>query len=248
MRWCVAEKLGDLGDPKAIKPLLLALGDKDFNVVKNAYKALVKFNVEIIPSAVQLLGHKHVYIRNQAEQILLEIGEVGLPILHKEVDKHNWAVSNRIVHLIWQIAKQNAQNMLISVLGNPNVQKNTIILLGILKSEAALPHFIQYYSKPSLRRVILQGIKLIGKDVSFPVIIESLHNSALKEQAKLMCLKIGPAILPAVVEAIQNGSKNKVVLIKLIKKLGPQKVIEQLKDLAKTDKEILKEFKAEISS
>lgn len=248
VRWCVAEKLGDLGDPKAIKPLLLCLGDKDFHVVKNAYKALLKFSVECIPSAVQLLGHKHVYIRHQAEQLILEMGDISLGVLQKEIDKHNWVVSNRIVHLIWQLGKHNAQNTLIAALGNPNVQKNTIILLGMLKSEAALPHFIQYYSKPSLRRIILQSIKLIGKDTAFPVIVESLSNSALNEQAKMMCLKIGPAILPALVDSLQQGHKNKAVMIELIKKIGPQKVIGQLKDLAKTDKDIMKEFKEDFSA
>lgn len=247
VRWCVSEKLGDLGDPKAIKPLLLCLGDKDFHVVKNTYKALLKFGVEIIPSAVQLLGHKHVYIRKQAEQLLLELGELGLPVLHKEIEKHNWVVSNRMVHIIWQIAKQNSQNTLISVLGNPNVQKNTIILLGMLKSEAAIPHLIQYYSKPSIRRIILQSIKLIGKDTAFPVIVEALNNSALNEQAKEMCLKIGPAMLPTIVDALKQGSKNKEVLINLIKKIGPQRVMESLKELSKTDKDILKEFKADFN-
>lgn len=243
IRWCVAEKLGDLGDPKAIKPLLLCLGDKDFHVVKNAYKALSKFGVEVIPSAVQLLGHKHMYIRTQAEKLLLELGEMSIPMLHKEVDKHNWVVSNRIVHLIWQLGKQNAQNTLISVLGNPNVQKNTIILLGMLKSEAALPHLIQYYSKPSLRRIILHSVKLIGKENAFPVIVEALHNSALSEQAREMCLKIGPAILPYLVKALKRSDKDKRLLITLIKKIGPHKVIESLKDIAKDDKEIAREFK-----
>ena len=217
-------------------------------MVKNAYKALAKFGVEVVPFAVQLLGHKHVYIRKQAEKLLLELGEICISMLHKEVDKHQWVVGNRIVHLIWQIGKQGAQNTLISVLGNPHVQKNTIILLGMLKSEAALPHFIQYYSKPSLRRIILHSIKLIGKDTAFPVIVESLYNSALRDQAREMCIKIGPAMLPYLTAALRSTERSRDILFSLIKKIGPNRVLESLKELAKEDKDVLKEFRVEFSN
>lgn len=240
VRWCVAEKLGDIKDPIAIKPLLILLGDNDFHVVKNTINSLAKFGARIIPDTVKLLSHRHVYIRSQAVTVIKKLGYSSAPFLLKEITKHNWAISNRITHLLWEMGKQDSENDLISLLRNSYVQKNAIVLLSLLRSKKSIPYFIQLYTNHHLRRVIFYGIKLMGKRSAFPIIVQALNNSILKANAEIMILKIGPAILPFLVNAIHEKNPNKDKLFEIIKKIGPEHAHSQITHLSQNNPDVKK--------
>ena len=44
VRSSAAETLGEIGDPRAVKPLIAALGDEDWGVRESVAKALKKIN------------------------------------------------------------------------------------------------------------------------------------------------------------------------------------------------------------
>ncbi len=243
IRWAVAEKLGDLRDPSSIRPLLQSLVDKDFHVAKNAHKALSRFGHAVVPDAIRLFGHKNVYLRQQVMDLLSELGEPILPLLKEGLDKSDWIISNRLVHLIWTIGKHQSENMLISSMGHPYVQKNVIILLGILKSKPAIPHFILLYGqKPSARRLIFQALKLTGTKESFPVLVDALGNSALEASAETMILKIGPAMIPYLVNGLELCPDTTQIEV-LLEKIDGAKSIIMIRQVYADKPVILKKMK-----
>jgi hypothetical protein len=238
VRWCVAEKLGDLNAVQAINTLIILLMDSDFHVVKNATKALEKLGPAVIPSVIPLFGSSHYKCRESALTVLKGIGERGLPDLIKVLPDYKWIIANRIVHSMFVIGKQESEEYLIESLTHERVQKNTIVMLGMIKSSSSIPHIVQLYDNPGLKRVILYAFKLMGKQLSFPVLVYLLQNKLLRINSGKLILKIGPAILPYLIQGIDSSSAPKKMIIKLIEKIGPQRVMDKLHVISKKDKDI----------
>jgi HEAT repeat protein len=243
IRWCVSEKLGDICHPAAIEPLLDLLedtmSDPDFHVRKNTIKALKRYRVTIIPSATKRLASKSLHTRKLLIKLLMEIGDLGLPALKVELLKtDHWIVANHILYIIWKIAPQECEDFFISMLPNPLIQKNIIVLLGLLKSQKAVPYFIQYYEKPELKRIILYGIKFIGQDNAFPEIVKSLASKKNRLLTSQIIKKIGPAILMFLVKGFFDKNIPRKVVLNLILEIGPEKIMPKLENMADKDSDI----------
>ena len=238
IRWCVAEKLGDLKDERAINALVALLGDSDFHVIKNASKALQKFGIDVIPKLLPLFAHPHYKVREVVFSLIESFGEKALPDLIKALPTYSWVVANRISHLIFVIGKQESEDYLIEALVHPVVQKNTIIMLGMLRSKISIPHVVRMYDNPGLKRVILYSFKLIGKQSCFPILVKLLQNKGLRLNTGKLILKIGPAILPYLVEELGQTKTTKKMIVLLMDKIGPYRVMDKVHLLSKQDKEI----------
>lgn len=205
---------------QAVNPLIHALADSDPHVAKNAFYALRKFSHEIVPQLLAFYSFPNSSIRLKIHELLVGFGQPIVPLLRKELDKHQWVVGNRIVHLIWEIGKHKEEETLITCLNHKHAQKSAIIFLGALKSIPAIPHFVRLYQKPSLRRTIFYALRVIGKETSFPIIIHSLNNSALTASAEAIILKIGTPMIAFLTKEEQTAPRNKKdVFTKLIKRI-----------------------------
>lgn len=205
---------------QAVSPLVLALADTDPHVAKNAFYALRKFGPEIVPQLLAFYSFPNSIIRLKIHELLVGFGESIIPLLRKELDKYQWVVGNRIVHLIWEIGKHKEVETLITCLSHKHAQKSAIIFLGALKSIPAIPHFVRLYQKPGLRRTIFYALRVIGKEASFPIIIHSLNNSALTASAEAMILKIGMPMIPFLTKEQERAPRNKKdVFTQLIKRI-----------------------------
>ena len=238
VRWAVAEKLGDMKDLRAMEPLLNCLGDPDFHVIKNVQKSLMKFGPIVITSAIKQLKHRNSILRSNTMSLIESFGKEGLSYLKDELKSKDYIILNRTIHLIWKIGKFESEDILIEHMDNKEIQKNVIIMLGTLKSVVAIPKLIKIYKKKSHRRLILYSIKLIGAKTAFPVIIQSLKNSNIKPLAEAMIMRIGPAMLPYLVATLPKKNQARIACIRLIEKIGPEQVIEQIQKIAKNNPEI----------
>jgi HEAT repeat protein len=238
VRWCVAEKLGDLNAIQSTKTLIRLLKDPDFHVVKNATKALEKLGTGVISKVIPLFGSPYYKCRESALTVLKGIGESALPDLIKELPNYKWIISNRIVHAIFIIGKQESEEYLIEALTHKKVQKNTVVMLGMIKSKGSIPHIVQLYDNPGLKRVILYSFKLMGKQLAFPVLVQLLQNKLLRINSGKLILKIGPAMLPYLVQGLGSNNAPKKMIIKLVEKIGPQRIMDKLHMLSKNDTEI----------
>ena len=238
IRWCVSEKLGDIGDSVALGPLLDGLGDSDFHVRKNIMKAIEKFEARMVPQAVCYFKHENVLVRRTIHTIFSTLGEKIVPALRKEMGKHGWVVDNFILYMLCNLNSEQEEEILKEALTIPTVQKNAIIFLGLREDPKIIPRLIKLYEKPSLRRLILYSIKLIGKRQSFSFIVRLLNHPSLCDQSVKIIVKIGPPILPHLIIALAKPGFSKSQLVHLIGKIGPEKVMDKLCILATKDPEI----------
>ncbi len=231
VRWCISEILGDLNDRSVVPDLLTCLQDDDPHVVKNVKKALIKFRGSMIPDLVLLYGDKDVRIRRHAHDIVTVLGERILDALFGEVRKHDWVIANRLAHAIYQVGTRDAEHMLVALLDYELVQKNVAVILGLMKSKAAIPYFIRFHENPRIRRVVLQSIKMIGKDVAFPLMIKALAKPAYAEGAESLILRIGPAMFPPLQLAVVREDMPRTAIFKLMIQIGHPQLEERLATL-----------------
>ena len=163
VRWCVAEKLGDLGELSSVEPLILLLSDFDAHVRRNAMKALEKFEDKMVPIAVPYLAHENVRIRRNLCKIFVALGNGVIPILRQEMVKHNRMIGTLVLYIIYEINPDTLPAILKEALFITSLQKIAIVLLGLRGDSSILPTLLPLYAKPDLRRVILYSIKLMGK-------------------------------------------------------------------------------------
>ena len=68
------EALGELGDVRAVEPLIRALGDEYGNVCRGAIEALVKIGSAAIEPLIGALGDEDLDVRRLAEKTLIKMG------------------------------------------------------------------------------------------------------------------------------------------------------------------------------
>jgi len=243
IRWCIAEKLGDLKHPLAIDPLIDRLSslEPDLHVKKNAFNALKKYPLSIVSACIPYLNHPETVMRTSILDLLFNIGEQGLPAIKVALLKSkDWVISNHLLYAVWKISQGHCEEFLISLIENVFVQKNAILLLGSLKSEKSISKLIQHYQKPDLKRLILYAIKFIGQDKVFPEIVYYLSSAQYRPNCISMIKKIGPAILPYLIKGFENKDIPSQVIIDLIVSIGPEKALKKLELLAEKNHNLKK--------
>jgi len=243
IRWCIAEKLGDLKHPLAIDPLIERLSslELDTHVKKNAFNALKKYPLSIISVCVPYLNNPEMFIRTSILELFFNIGEQGLPAIKVALIKSkDWVISNHLLYAVWKISQGHCEEFLISLMDNLFVQKNVILLLGSIKSEKSISQLIQNYQKPDLKRLILYAIKFIGQDKVFPEIVDYLSIAQYRPNCISMIKKIGPAILPYLIKGFEKKDIPTQVIVDLIVSIGPEKVLKKLELLAEKNHHLKK--------
>ena len=170
IRWCVAEKLGEMGDVRAIEPLIELLKDPDFHVKKNAAKSLERFGQKSVPALASLLDNLENEIRKQARDILLAQGKKSLKQMEIEMYRHDWVAGNQLLYCIWKIGQIDAEEILIHALKSPDLRRNSIVFLGLMRSKKALPKIIKLYQYSKLKRDVLNMLSRYSKDEVFPLV------------------------------------------------------------------------------
>jgi len=240
VRWCISEKLGEMSDTRAIKPMIRLLGDRDFHVRKNAIKALTRFGADGVPVMVRYFSHPHPIIRKSILDILLSMGPGIVPVLESCISHQNWVNSNRIVDVLRRIGGEEAESALIRSLNNDDVSKNTIMILGGMKSKRAIPGLMTLFKEAKLRRIILYTLYRIGQKDAYPFIVKiaGSKQGSLVALAERIILKIGAPMLDQILAVMAKGEGDVKKYVEILDKLGPQSAMPKIVALAKKDEGI----------
>lgn len=240
IRWCIAEKLGDFHDPRAIKALVGCLSDSDFHVRKNASKALLRIGVEVIPSLVSQFSNFDVRTRLLVLSIFLSMGTAAIPKLSKSLTGQDWVTSNRIVDTIGRLGGDQAEVALIQALSNEKAQKHAVILLGIMRSKRAVPHLLKAFDYPKLRRIVVYSLYRIGEKDAYPAIVTSLQSSSagVASLSEKIVLKIGTPMLPFLVSALKLPRAKKRLILTVIGKIGVGPALPHIEKIMAHDAEL----------
>jgi HEAT repeat protein len=236
IRWCVAEKLGDINNPQTILPLISILSDTDPHVRKTAAKALSKFGKAAVPGLVLQFQNLNPHVRKLVSKVLFDMGENIIPDLEKNLSNQNWIVSNRIAHLIWSIGGYEAESALIRSLEIKDVQKNVLVFLGKSDSQRILAEIFKYYSIPRLRIAIITALSCIG-DKAFLYLTKKLNSNDIEtaKQSARILVKTGSQALPYLLASLKKEENKKKRLIKVYNKIIHDKGGPPLADVAKED-------------
>lgn len=235
IRWCIAEKLGDLQDPFSVKLLANLLQDLDYHVRKNAVKALLRFGPDVCAKLVDYLPHPNIFVRRHVYAIIMHFGKRAVPHLEAQITSaKEWFVLHRIVHTLYAIGGTKAEAALCHALAHKEHQKEIVLLLGNMKCVKSVQAMVKLYKNPNLRRCILASVAHIGYKQAVPVLIGVLATGtvAAKTQAEAMILKIGPACIPYLVKAVLNEGMPYPKLLALVEKLGPDTALQGIHRLA----------------
>ena len=134
--------------------------------------------------------------------------------------------------------QEKSEEILIDVLPIEKIQRNTIILLGAIKSKSGLSHALCYYKTPKLKRVILYALKLAGKEVSYSVLISGLSNPNIEEECHSIIIKIGSPIAPYLISDFSRNKEARKVIISILDIIGVETVYNSLLAISKNDPEL----------
>ncbi len=192
VRWCVAEKLGEMGALEAIRPLIRLFHDTDIHVRKNASKALIKIGKPAVPALVREFASYDTSVRTKTMQTLLEMGSDILKDLAALIQQENWIIENRIVDTIWRIGGPEAERILIKLIPKTLTQKAIIVLLGHSRSGTAVPALMGAFRHPKLRRAILHALAQIG-DPAYAIILKGITTgqTAVKTASEELAIRLG---------------------------------------------------------
>jgi HEAT repeat protein len=234
VRWCIAEKLGEMNNPTAIPALTRLLKDRDFHVRKNAVKALVKFGPEVCAYLVTQFSHPHFSVRRHISLIISHFRERAIPYLTKDFLLRDWVAANRIIYAIYLIDSPDRDEILLSLIGNQDVQKPLVILMGQSKYVQSVPQLIRLYKNPHLKRCILDTFEKMGEKKSYPIIVTALTKGSpgVRALAEQVVLKIGKPMLGYLVRGLMEPKAPVDKMVYLIELIGPESIIPTAHRLA----------------
>ncbi|MFC1770604.1 HEAT repeat domain-containing protein [Candidatus Margulisiibacteriota bacterium] len=230
VRWCSIEKLADIGNAQAIAPLLVILNESDPQLRNSAAKSLVKFGKAALPGLLMQFQNLNVEVRKAVYKVLHSQGGKIVSDLEDALKDQNWIISNRILHLIFNIGGMEAELVLISSLTNKLVQKNCILFLAQLKTKKALNPLFQMYDQPNLKPILISVFKFLGPD-TWLELVEKLNGQDLNDAKKAgkILIRLTPMITPLLLTALKARDTNK-------KRIGTVLDVIQKKEAAKSGK------------
>jgi HEAT repeat protein len=251
IRWCIAEKLGEVKDPQAIFPLITLLSDNDLHVRKNSAKALVRYGRHAVSLLLEQFQSLDTDVRNSVYEILISMGPRIVPTLIAALDGKSWVIANRIVHLVWTIGGSEAEAELIKSLKYRETQKNAVMMLGKMRSKKAVPVFFRLYSIPSLRRGLVSAINAINYP-AYHYLLSKL-NSDDQDKAKRaaqICLKIGAQVVPYLIKELKEDKSKRYRIFKVLEKIDQENHKKIVSEFVKKDPEaqrIIKDLEQKVS-
>jgi len=149
MRVAAAQALGELGDPAAIRPLLLMVvfsDDPEYNAWDKALKTLGKAHIEVLGD---LLKDRDERVRQQAAILLLKLGDPrSLEVLISALSSEDYLVREQAAVTLGYLKDGKAVPALIASLHDreTNVRAYSAISLGRIGDTTAVPHLVPLLS------------------------------------------------------------------------------------------------------
>lgn len=139
-----AVALGDIGDARAVEPLIVLLKDPNALIRRHAVKALGKIrDLRALVPLIKVLGNKdeQAHVKTAAAQALGRIGQTGAtgPLVLALKDP-TWAVRSTAAKALGMIGDPRAVEPLILALGDadPTVRAHVVDALGRIKDPRAI--------------------------------------------------------------------------------------------------------------
>ena len=120
LRRRAAEVLGIIGDPRAVQPLVAALGDQDIGVRWQAIRALGRIGAAAVEPLVSVLGTTTNGVRWWAAAAVEKLGASAVQALIRALSDKNWELRQQAVEVLGALGDKRAVEPLVAMLKDSN--------------------------------------------------------------------------------------------------------------------------------
>jgi HEAT repeat protein len=212
IRCTVIDKIGDLRQAKYTQKLLPFLLDEDATVRRSAQEAIKQLTKEDCSPLFKELKNPERLIREFCAVVIRSRVHTHLTQIILGFSTETWVPANRLLYIVWVSLKSSSESILIEALSVKHTQRHAIMMLAILQSRRAIPHFVSLYEVSSLRRHIIQAIMEMANASVFSNLIDYITVNGAEESVKRMILKIGSPILPYLLEKLKDPQLSPLLL------------------------------------
>ena len=182
VRAAASKALGNIGDERAIQPLILLLGDDDWQVYQNAQESLGKLGEPAIETLLVKLQDKDEKIRQRAATTLANIGEIAVAPLSQLLHVSDWHVRESAVIALGGIKHDSAARILLVVLNDTTykVRLAAVKSLGRIGNETSVEGLSSILAKSleSLRKIAADELLKINSEHTVNAVVNALrHNN-----------------------------------------------------------------------
>jgi HEAT repeat protein len=136
IRWPASVALGDIGDPRAVGPLIVLLKDADSIMRSSAAESLGKIgDTRSVEPLIAALQDKDSHVREAASEALGKIGEPAVKPLVAALKDADVRVSEKAAELLGKIGEPAVEPLIASLKGadsDSNVRERAAKTLGII--------------------------------------------------------------------------------------------------------------------
>jgi len=120
LRRQAVETLGIIGDPRAVQPLVAALGDQDIGVRWQAIRALERIGSPAVEPLVSVLGMTKNGVRWWAATAVEKLGAVAVQALIRALSDTNWELRQQVAEVLGALGDRRAVEPLVATLRDSN--------------------------------------------------------------------------------------------------------------------------------
>lgn len=180
------EDLGDIGDPRAVEPLVdLITENEEIAILESIAQSLIKIGGQsTVRTIIPLLRSDSALVRNKATDVLMNLGYDAVNELKQLAHDNDHDVRKFAVDILGLIGSDDSVAVLVDVLSDPhiNVVCGAAEALGNIRSVEAAPYLEQALrtaQDPWLRFMLIESLGKIKSEQS----IDLLHELLTEEDS-----------------------------------------------------------------
>jgi HEAT repeat protein len=213
VRQDAAIALGELGDARAVEPLIRALGERDIGLYQRATVALATIGAPAVELLIETLGKGTAAGSGQAEVALYQIGAPAVELLIRSLGDLNSEVRQHAFQALQHIKLDpRASELLVKALGDDSMRSHAALLLGNIGDARAIESLIEVLlnGDPIDRQDAADYLGTIGDARAIAPLIIALRdmdiNPRLGQYAAIALGELGDArAVEPLIRALGNG-------------------------------------------
>lgn len=213
-----AQRLGEIGDRRAVPALIRALHQEDWRVREASAAALARFKAAVaVPALLEVLRQSRAagpFGGGAPNQVVLralrEIGTAGLPVLIDALSDEDPRLRLSIIDLLVAIGDPDAVPGLIGALDDPEpiVRWNAAQALGALGGSSTVPDLLRLLTDASdeVRLSAAWALGHIGSEAAIDALIARLRDRdwRMRWAAAQALWEIGAPAVPALIASLHD--------------------------------------------
>ncbi|MCS6290554.1 MAG: HEAT repeat domain-containing protein [Nitrospira sp.] len=177
--------LASIADARVFRPLVEALGSRDWIVRMHAAKGLGRIgDPEAVNVLMPLLQDKVKAVREEASSALAAIGAAAVLGLIQALEHDDWLVRLHAVEALGKLKSPDSVDPLLRALFNERdsaIREDVVRALGAIRDARAVDYLVTVMKEPGLRLLAVEALGQIGDPRAVPLLRRVVEGAPLGE-------------------------------------------------------------------